>query len=207
MQAAETYPIIIAILQAPKQTDREREQVTMLLAPHTPFEDIAECLLGEPMTITEAVDLLDPGARDERRERGLSHDRIKYAVMTGINLESVARNLNNIDPMSELVLHEHEVVLQRVPRVVTCDSLFSFIQDNKSVTESYEDFMFRNEEWVWDQLTQDYSIEGSYLPTNGGYSLLDLVNLWVWERGVWEMGCRLNVNTLTIQTCKDGACL
>ena len=207
MQTTETYPIIIAIMQAPKHTDREREQENMLLAPHTPFADIAECLLGEPMTITEAVDLLDPGARDERRERGLSHDRIKYAVMTGINLESVARNLNNIDPMSELVLHEHEVVLQRVPRVVTCDSLFSFIQDNKSVTESYEDFMFRNEEWVWDQLTQDYSIEGSYLPTNGGYSLLDLVNLWVWECGVWEMGCRLNVNTLTIQTCKDGACL
>lgn len=207
MQTTETYPIIIAIMQAPKQTDREREQVTMLLAPHTPFEDITECLLGEPMTITEAVDLLDSGARDERRERGLSHDRIKYAVMTGINLESVARDLNNIAPVSELVLHEHEVVLQRVPRVVTRDSLFSFIQDNESVTESFEDFIFPHVEGIWDRLMLDYAAQGSWLPSNGDYSLLDLVNLWVWERGVWEMGCRLNIDTLTIQTCEDGACL
>lgn len=207
MQTAETYPIIIAVMQAPKNTVYEREQVTMLLAPHTPFTDIAECLLGEPMTIEEAVDLLDPSAKDERHERGLSYDRIKYAVMTGINLESVARDLNNIAPVSELVLHEHEVVLQRVPRAVTCDSLFSFIQDNESVTESFEDFIFPHVEGIWDRLMLDYAAQGSWLPSNGDYSLLDLMNLWVWERGVWEMGCRLNVNTLTIQTCKDGACL
>lgn len=207
MQTTETYPIIIAVMQAPKNTVHEREQVTMLLAPHTPFTDIAECLLGEPMTIEEAVDLLDPSAKDERHERGLSYDRIKYAVMTGINLESVARDLNNIAPVSELVLHEHEVVLQRVPRVVTRDSLFSFIQDNESVTESFEDFIFPRVEGIWDRLMLDYAAQGSWLPSNGDYSLLDLMNVWVWERGVWEMGCRLNVNTLTIQTCKDGACL
>ena len=207
MQTNETHPIIIAVMQAPKATVHDREQVTMLLAPYTPFEDIAECLLGEPMTIEEAVDLLDPSAKDERHERGLSHDRIKYAVMTGINLESVARDLNNIAPVSELVLHEHDVVLQRVPRVVTRDSLFSFIQDNESVTESFEDFIFTHVEGIWDQLMLDYAAQGSWLPSNGDYSLLDLMNLWVWERGVWEMGCRLNIDTLTIQTCEDGACL
>lgn len=207
MQTNETHPIIIAIMQAPKATVHDREQVSMLLAPYTPFEDIAECLLGESMTITEAADLLDPGSKDERRERGLSHDRIKYTVMAGISLESVAKDLNNIDPVNELVLHEREVVLQRVPRVVTRDSLFSFIQDNESVTESFEDFFFLRAEGIWDRLMQDYAAQGSWLPSNGDYSLLDLMNLWVWERGVWEMGCRLNIDTLTIQTRKDGACL
>lgn len=207
MQTNETHPIIIAIMQAPKATVHDRERVSMLLAPYTPFEDIAECLLGESMTITEAADLLDPGSKDERRERGLSHDRIKYTVMAGISLESVAKDLNNIDPVNELVLHEREVVLQRVPRVVTRDSLFSFIQDNESVTESFEDFFFLRTEGIWDRLMQDYAAQGSWLPSNGDYSLLDLMNLWVWERGVWEMGCRLNIDTLTIQTRKDGACL
>lgn len=204
MQTTETYPIIIAVMQAPKQTEREREQVTMLLAPYTTYEDVTECLLGEPMDAREIAPLLFRDARDMRRERGVSSDRLRYAMQVAGALECVAGRLGNINAIDELSLHNSRVVLQRVPRVVTENSLFLFLKDGERVKESYEEFIFPSETWIWDRLTQDYSIEGAYLPSNGNLTLLDLMNLWVWERGVWEMGDRLNLDGFGIRIYEDG---
>lgn len=204
MQTTETHPIIIAIMQAPKQTDREREQVTMLLAPNTMYEDVTECLLGEPMDAHEVASLLGPDARDMRRECGLSSDRLRYAIWVASALKRVAKDLGNIDPLDEFSLHVSGVMLQRVPRIVTENSMFTFLKDDERVTESYEDFIFPSSTWIWDRLTQDYSIEGAYLPSEGDFTLLDLMNLWVWERDTGEMGDRLNLDGFGIRIYEDG---
>lgn len=207
MKPNETHPIIIAIMQAPKRTKCEREQVTMLLAPYTPFEEIIECLLGEPMDRGPVLSLLGPEAREARRVYGVSSDRIEYAVEVANILEHIAGDLKDIDPMYEFSLHDLGVVLQRVPRVVTENSLFSFMQDYERVTETFEEFLSAGNAWIWDRLQQDYEAQGSYLPVIGDYTLLEFMNLYLWERGVWEMGNRLNLDGFGIQTYKDGAWL
>jgi hypothetical protein len=204
MTTPENYPLIVAVMQVPKRTKREREQITMLLAPHTTFEDVTECLLGEPMNILEIMSLSGTDSRKTRHELELSHDRLAYAMHVASYLENIAKDLRNIEPISEHNLYSLGVILQRLPRVVTEESWFSYTSEREYSSESYEDFIFPSSTWIWDKLTQDYSIEGSYLPSNGNFTLLDLMNLWVRERGVQEMGESLNLKNFHLYIRKGG---
>ena len=136
MTTPENYPLIVAVMQVPKQTKREREQITMLLAPHTTFEDVTECLLGEPMNILEIMSLSGTDSRKTRHELELSYDRLAYAMHVASYLENIAKDLRNIEPISEHNLYSLGVILQRLPRVVTEESWFSYTSERKITVSS-----------------------------------------------------------------------
>ena len=77
-------------------------------------------------------------------------------------------------------------------------SEFVFEEDGVMTTETYERFISGWYTECIDCLMQDYSMVASYLPC-GDWSLLEMMNLFLWERGMWEMGEKFELPRFNIR--------
>ena len=77
-------------------------------------------------------------------------------------------------------------------------SEFVFEEDGVMVSETYERFISGCYTECIDCLTQDYSMVASYLPC-GDWGLLEMMNLFLWERGMWEMGEKFKLPRFNIR--------
>lgn len=190
--------LIVAHMQVPTNTRYNLEPKTMFLPKGMYIDEFIEFICDYPYSVTELEALAMPDAKEERKAYGLSHDRIMFALTAGRFIEQLTQALPVVPPLTEYALKEMGITLERVPFLITKDTEFIFEEDGVMTTEVYADFIFGWYTECIDCLTQDYSMVASYLP-NGNYGLLEMMNLFLWERGMWEMGEKFELSRFNIR--------
>ena len=193
--------ITIAIMTIPLETRDHTETVCMALTKGLYWEALAESLLGAYLSRSEVVGLTGRSGRDKRQVLGVSNARAIWMHDTGGLLIKAANNPADITAMNEFRLHEHGVILLRIPRLVTKNSMFHTVVDGWEKAETYEEYTgFDHGMWACDRLSQDFEVEiGLKVPSDTGLDLLDLMTLWAWYKGMDAMSDRLGY-TLNIET-------
>nr|DAK51769.1 MAG TPA: hypothetical protein [Caudoviricetes sp.] len=190
--------LIIAHIQVPTNTRYNLEPKTMFLPKGMYIDEFIEFICDYPYSVTELEALAMPDAKEERKAYGLSHDRIMFALTAGRFIEQLTQALPVVPPLVEYALKDMGVTLERVPMLIDERSEFVFEEDGVMTTETYERFISGWYTECIDCLTQDYSMVASYLP-NGNCGLLEMMNLFLWERGMWEMGEKLQLPKFNIR--------
>lgn len=193
-----TSYLIIAHMQVPTNTRYNLEPKTMFLPKGMYIDEFIEFICDYPYSVTELEALAMPDAKEERKAYGLSHDRIMFALTAGRFIEQLTQALPVVPPLMEYALKDMGVTLERVPMLIDEGSEFVFEEDGVMTTETYERFISGWYTECIDCLTQDYSMVASHLP-NGNYGLLEMMNLFLWERGMWEMGEKLQLPKFNIR--------
>lgn len=179
--------LIIAHMQVPTNTRYNLEPKTMFLPKGMYVDEFIEFICDYPYSVTELEALAMPDAAEKRRDYGLSYDRIMFTLTVGRIIKQMSPELPCIPATLEYMLKEIGVTIERVPMLINEQTHFTFSDDGVMTTERYERFIFGWYSECLAALTQDYGAVGSYLP-NGAYGLLEMMNLFLWERGMWEMG-------------------
>lgn len=190
--------LIVAHMQVPTNTRYNLEPKTMFLPKGMYIDEFIEFICDYPYSFTELEALAMPAAKEERKAYGLSHDRIMFALTAGRFIEQLTQALPVVPPLVEYALKDMGVTLERVPMLIDEGSEFIFEEDGVMTTETYERFISGWYTECIDCLTQDYSMVASYLP-NGNYGLLEMMNLFLWERGMWEMGEKFELPRFNIR--------
>lgn len=190
--------LIIAHMQVPTNTRYNLKPMSMFIPKGMYIDEFIEFICDYPYSVTELEALAMPDAKEERKAYGLSHDRIMFALTAGRFIEQLTQALPAVPPLVEYALKDMGVTLERVPMLIDEGSEFVFEEDGVMTTETYERFISGWYTECIDCLTQDYSMVASYLP-NGNYGLLEMMNLFLWERGMWEMGEKLQLPKFNIR--------
>lgn len=190
--------LIIAHMQVPTNTRYNLEPKTMFLPKGMYIDEFIEFICDYPYSFTELEALAMPDAKEERKAYGLSHDRIMFALTAGRFIEQLTQALPQVPALVEYALKDMGVTLERVPMLIDEGSEFVFEEDGVMTTETYERFISGWYTECIDCLTQDYSMVASYLPS-GNYGLLEIMNLFLWERGMWEMGEKFELPRFNIR--------
>lgn len=196
--ATNTSYLIIAHMQVPTNTRYNLEPKTMFLPKGMYIDEFIEFICDYPYSVTELEALAMSDVKEERKAYGLSHGRIMFALTAGRFIEQLTQALPVVPPLVEYALKDMGVTLERVPMLIDEGSEFIFEEDGVMTTETYERFISGWYTECIDCLTQDYSMVASYLP-NGNYGLLEMMNLFLWERGMWEMGEKLQLPKFNIR--------
>lgn len=179
--------LIVAHMQVPTNTLYNLEPKSMFIPRGLDISEFIEFICDDMYTVDDLKRLAMPDAKEERKEYGLSYDRIMFTLTVGMLIDKLSRSLPNVPMTVEYLLKEAGVALERVPMLINSDTTFTFLEDGVAVSETYDQFITGWYTKCIDCLTQDYSIVASYLPC-GDWDLLEMMNLFLWERGMWEMG-------------------
>ena len=187
METPNTNYLIIAHMQVPTNTLYNLEPKSMFIPRGLDISEFIEFICDYPYSVTELEALAMPDSKEERKEYGLSYDRIMFTLTVGMLIDKVSRSLPDVPKVVEYLLKEAGVALERVPMLIDSDTMFTFLEDGVPVSETYDQFITGWYTECIDCLMQDYSMVASYLPC-GDWGLLEMMNLFLWERGMWEMG-------------------
>lgn len=190
--------LIVAHMQVPTNTRYNLEPKTMFLPKGMYIDEFIEFICDYPYSVTELEALTMPDAKEERKAYGLSHDRIMFALTAGRFIEQLTQALPVVPPLVEYALKDMGVTLERVPMLIDSDTTFTFLEDGVAVSETYDQFATGWYTECIDCLMQDYSMVASYLPC-GDWGLLEMMNLFLWERGMWEMGEKFELPKFNIR--------
>lgn len=190
--------LIVAHMQVPTNTHYNLEPKTMFIPKGMYIDEFIEFICDYPYSVTELEALAMPDAKGERKAYGLSHDRIMFALTAGRFIGQLTQALPAVPPLVEYALKDMGVTLERVPMLIDQGSEFVFEEDGVMVSETYDQFIAGWYTECIDCLMQDYSMVASYLPC-GAWSLLEMMNLFLWERGMWEMGEKLQLPKFNIR--------
>lgn len=199
METANTAQyLIVAHMQVPTNTLYNLDPKSMFIPSGLEISEFIEFICGDAYTVDDLKRLAMPDAKEERKEYGLSYDRIMFTLTVGMLIDKVSRSLPDVPMTVEYMLKEIGITLERVPMLIDSDSMFTFLEDGVAVSETYDQF---TTEWYTeciDCLMQDYSMVASYLPC-GDWGLLEMMNLFLWERGMWEMGEKFELPRFNIR--------
>jgi hypothetical protein len=190
--------LIIAHMQVPTNTRYNLKPMSMFIPKDMHISEFIQYVCKDSYTFEELEALAMPDAAEERKDIGLSYDRIMFVLTAGRFIEQLTQTLPTVPALTEYALKEMGITLERVPFLITKDTEFIFEEDGVMTTEVYADFIFGWYTECLSCLMQDYSIATSYLPT-GDYGLLEMMNLFLWERGMWEMGEKLQLPRFNIR--------
>lgn len=190
--------LIIAHMQVPTNTLYNLEPKSMFIPRGLDISEFIEFICGDLYTVDDLKRLAMPDAKEERKEYGLSYDRIMFTLTVGMFIDKLSRSLPNVPKVVEYLLKEAGVALERVPMLIDEGSEFVFEEDGVMVSETYDQFVAGWYTECIDCLMQDYSMVASYLPC-GDWSLLEMMNLFLWERGMWEMGEKFELPRFNIR--------
>ena len=190
--------LIVAHMQVPTKTRYQLEPKSIFIPKGMRIEEFIEFICEDAYTFEELEDLAMPDAAEKRRDYGLSYDRIMFVLAAGRFIEQLTQALPDVPPLVEYALKEMGITLERVPMLIDENSQFVFEEDGVLTTERYERFIFGWYTECLSCLMQDYSDLTCYLP-NGEYSLLEMMNLFLWQRGMWEMGEKLELPKFNIR--------
>lgn len=193
-----TSYLIVAHMQVPTNTLYNLEPKSMFIPRGLDISEFIEFICGDLYTVDDLKRLAMPDAKEERKEYGLSYDRIMFTLTVGMLIDKLSRSLPDVPKVVEYLLKEVGVALERVPMLIDSDSMFTFLEDGVPVSETYDQFITGWYTECIDCLMQDYSMVASYLPC-GDWGLLEMMNLFLWERGMWEMGEKLQLPKFNIR--------
>lgn len=193
-----TNYLIIAHMQVPTTTLYNLEPKSMFIPRGLDISEFIEFICGDLYTVDDLKRLAMPDAKEERKEYGLSYDRIMFTLTVGMLIDKLSRSLPDVPKVVEYLLKEIGVTLERVPMLIDSDTTFTFLEDGVAVSETYDQFTAGWYTECIDCLMQDYSIVTSYLPC-GDWGLLEMMNLFLWERGMWEMGEKFELPRFNIR--------
>lgn len=190
--------LIIAHMQVPTNTLYNLEPKSMFIPRGLDISEFNEFICGDLYNVDDLKRLAMPDAKEERKEYGLSYDRIMFTLTAGMLIDKLSRSLPNVPKVVEYMLKEIGVTLERVPMLIDSDTTFTFLEDGVAVSENYDQFTAGWYTECIDCLMQDYSMVASCLPC-GDWGLLEMMNLFLWERGMWEMGEKLQLPKFNIR--------
>lgn len=190
--------LIIAHMQAPTGTRYNLKPMSMFIPQGMHISEFIQYVCEDSYTFEELEALAMPDSAEERKDIGLSYDRIMFVLTAGRFIEQLTQALPAVPPLVEYALKDMGVTLERVPMLIDQGSEFIFEYDGVMVSETYDQFIAGWYTECIDCLMQDYSMVASYLPC-GDWSLLEMMNLFLWERGMWEMGEKLQLPKFNIR--------
>lgn len=193
-----TNYLIVAHMQVPTDTRFKTEPKSMFIPKGMDVTEFIEFICEDPYTFDELEELAMPDAAETRRDYGLSYDRIMFTLTVGRIIKQMSPELPYIPAVLEYMLKEIGVTIERVPMLINERTHFTFSDDGVMTTERYERFISGWYNECIACLTQDYSAVASYLPS-GNYGLLEMMNLFLWERGMWEMGQKFELPKFSIE--------
>lgn len=127
--ATNTSYLIIAHMQVPTSTVYNLEPKSMFIPRGLDISEFIEFICGDLYTVDDLKRLAMPDAKEERKEYGLSYDRIMFTLTVGMLIDKVSRSLPDVPKVVEYMLKEIGVALERVPMLIDSDTTFTFLED------------------------------------------------------------------------------